>query len=375
MNNELVSRWFYEPGLLKLAYLVPVLSVLGIFAARRRHRALLRLGRVPALVAMVDRRRHWQGLRSTCLVTGLVVLAFGMAGPQWGSEQVAKVAAGRDVVIVLDLSRSMLADDVLPNRLTHAKEAVAELLTDLQRRGGHRVALVAFAGRARLMCPLTNDYDHCKEKLRELDAERLLPELRAGPESPSGTRIGAGIMLAVESHDQRFVGKQVQDIILLSDGDDPANDHEYFNGIQAAQAAGIPVHTIGIGNPDESRPILLGRDVLKFRGEAVKTKLEEAPLKEIAEQTKGTYTAARTGPVPLVELFRGTIEPGLKREAVDEAPPMFIQRYQLFFGGALLLFALEMTIGRGATRRGAGLSPAGSVSDRSDRASDPKEKS
>jgi Ca-activated chloride channel homolog len=368
MSNNAVNHWFSHPDLLALIFIVPVLSVLSIVAARRRRRALLRLGRVPALVAMVDRRRQWQGLRFMCLLTGLSVLAFGIAGPQWGREPVAAVAAGRDLVIVLDLSRSMLADDVLPNRLSHAKEAVAELLTDLQRRGGHRVALVAFAGRARLMCPLTHDYDHCKEKLRELDAERLLPELRAGPDSISGTRIGAGIMLAVESQDQRFVGKQVQDIVLLSDGDDPARDNEYFNGIQAAQAAGIPVHTIGIGNPGETRPILLGRDVLKFRGESVKSKLEEAPLKEIAEQTKGTYTAARTGPVPLVDLFRQTIEPGLKREAVDEAPPMYIQRYEWFFGGALLLFALEMTIGRGTNPR-----RAGNVSDRSNPPSDRRE--
>jgi Ca-activated chloride channel family protein len=287
----------------------------------------------------------------------LSILAVGIAGPQWGREPAPAVAHGRDLVIVVDLSRSMLADDVLPNRLAHAKEAVEALVTDLQHRGGHRLALVAFAGRARIMCPLTHDYDHFLEKLRELDAEYLIPELRAGPETASGTRIGAGIALAVEAHDERYLGKQVQDIILLSDGDDPAaeQDHEYFNGIQAAQNAGMPVHTVGIGNPAEGRPIPVGRAFLMHRGKVVETKLVERPLTEIAEQTKGRYIAARTGPVPLVELFRGQIEPGLKREAVDEAPPMYIQRYHWFFGAALVLLALEMTIGArsGKKTRGA----------------------
>jgi Ca-activated chloride channel family protein len=351
MNSSAVNHWFAQPDYLSLAFLVPVLSVLSILAARRRRKALLRMGRVPALVAMVDRRRHWQGTRFFCLVMGLSILAVGIAGPQWGREPVAAVARGRDLAVVLDLSRSMLADDVLPSRMAHARQAAVELIANLQQRGGHRIALVAFAGRARIICPLTHDYDHFREKLEELDAENLLPELRAGPESASGTRIGAALALAVEAHDASFLGKQVQDIILLSDGDDPARDNEYFIGIQAAQTAGIPVHTIGIGNPDEARPIILGREVLKHRGETVKTRLEEAPLREIAEQTKGTYIAARTGPVPLVELFRGKIEPGLKREAVDEAPPTYIQRYEWFFAAALLLFILEMTLGPRVVRK------------------------
>ena len=90
---------------------------------------------------------------------------------------------------------------------------------------------------------------------------------------------------------------------------------------------------------------LVTRFIDQISGTTVLTKLEEAPLTEIAQQTKGTYTAARTGPVSLVELFRGKIETGLKREAVDEAPPMYIQRYEWFFAAALLLFMLEMTLG------------------------------
>jgi Ca-activated chloride channel family protein len=341
-----LSHWFAQPDALALLFLLPLLTAATIVAARRRRKALLRLGRLPALAALTERRRQWPSLRLFCLSTTLSILAIGIAGPQWGREPVVAIAQGRDLVVVMDLSRSMLAEDVYPNRIEHAQGAVEELVENLKQRGGHRVALVAFAGRARLICPLTNDYDHFREKLLELDADRLPPELRAGPDAVSGTRIGAGIEQAVEAHDPRFRGTQVQDILLLSDGDDPATDNEWADGIKAAQAAGIPVYTVGIGDPSEGRPIPAAdkRD-LSYKGKIVQTRLVEAPLKAIAEQTKGTYTAAKTGPVPLVELFRTKIEQPQKRVAVDEAPPQYRQRYAWFFAAALLLLMLEMTCG------------------------------
>jgi Ca-activated chloride channel family protein len=351
MNSSNANQWFAQPDVLSLLFLLPIMTVLSIVANRRRRRALVRLGRLPALAALTERRRQWSGLRLFCLSMALSILAVGIAGPQWGREPVVAVAHGRDLVVVMDLSRSMLADDVLPNRLERAQKAVEELIVYLKRHGGHRLALVAYAGRARIVCPLTHDYDHFLEKLLELDAEHLPPELRPGPEAVSGTRIGAGLELAVEAHDERFRGQQVQDILLLSDGDDPANDNEWFNGIRAALSAGIAIYTVGIGDPDEGRPIPVAeRGFLTHDGKVVKTKLTERPLKEIAEQTRGTYTAARTGAVSLVELFRNQIEPGRKRESVDEAPPVYRQRYAWFFGAALLLLILEMTCGARARR-------------------------
>lgn len=349
MNTAALERWFAHPDALGLLFLLPVLTVLTIWAARRRRWALARVGRLGALASLTQRRQGWAGLRSFIISMALTMLVIGIAGPQWGREPSVAVAHGRDLVIVLDVSRSMLADDVLPNRFTQARDAVAKLLTSFQQRGGHRVALVAFAGRARIVCPLTHDYDHFLEKLAELDAEHLAPEFRAGPEAASGTRIGAGLELAVAAHDERYRDARVQDIILLSDGDDPATDHEWFTGIQAAQTANIPVHTIGIGDSLSERFVPVEGGEMKFQGKPVRTKLMEAPLKEIAEQTKGAYTQAGTGRVPLVELFRETIEPGRKREAADEALPQYRQRYGWFFGAALVLLLLEMTTFRSAT--------------------------
>jgi Ca-activated chloride channel family protein len=339
---------FSRPDLVWLVFLLPVLSVLSMLAVRRQRRALARFGRLPALLAVTAWRRQWRGLRFFCVSMALSILALGIAGPQWGREPVVQVAHGRDLVIVLDLSRSMLADDVLPSRLDHAKRAIRELVTSLHERGGHRISLVAFAGRGRIVCPLTHDYDHFLDRLQELDADKLPVELRPGPESVSGTRMGLGLELAVEAHDARFQGKEVQDIVLLGDGDDPAGDNEWFNGLLAAQKAEIPVHTIGIGDPDKGRPIPAPEPggYLQHKGQNVLTRLIEPPLQTMAEQTRGIYTPARTGPITLVELFRTKIEPGRKREAVDEALPVYRQRYPWFFGAALLLLTLEMISGK-----------------------------
>jgi Ca-activated chloride channel family protein len=347
MNPNVLEHWFYLPRGLHLLFLLPILTVLSVFAGRQRRRALLRLGRLPALLALADRRRQWRGLRSLLLVMGMSTLAVGVAGPQWGREPVTATAPGRDLVVVLDLSRSMLVEDVLPCRLEKAQAALKELIENLKQRGGHRVALVAFAGRAKIVCPLTHDYDHFLERVGELGAAHLPPDLRpSGAEAVSGTRIGAGLLLAVEAHDVRFRGTGIQDILLLSDGDDPATDMEWAEGADAAREAGMPVYTVGIGDPNEGHPVPGGvQGFLTHQGKTVRSKLHEAPLEEIARRTKGTYTAARTGPIRLTELFRGTIEAGPKREAVDEAPPVYRQRYVWFFAAALLLLTLEMTIG------------------------------
>jgi Ca-activated chloride channel family protein len=307
---------------------------------------------------MMQRRRQWRGLRFFVLSMSLSFLVIAIAGPQWGREPLQPgdpgrdLAHGRDLVVVLDLSRSMLAEDVLPSRLKHAQKAIEELLANLRERGGHRIALVGFAGRSRVVCPLTNDYDHFVEKLLELDPAHLPPELRAGVDAASGTRIGAALELAVEAHDSRFRGSGVQDILLLSDGDDPGGDNEWFAGILAAQSAGIPVFTVGIGDPVEGRPVPAGeRGFFQHKGKVVTTRLVERPLQEIAQQTKGTYTAARTGVVPLVDLFRNTIEQSAKREAVDAPLPLYRQRYPWFFAAAFLLLALEMTTFRSTQGR------------------------
>jgi Ca-activated chloride channel family protein len=339
---SILQQVFAYPLCLLLLAMLPLMGVMAFLAARRRRRTLARFSAPSLLKGLALNGGRIQLLRRLCLAGGLVLLITAIAGPQWGRDWEQSTAPGRDLVVVLDLSRSMLAEDVLPNRVERARQALRQLSYAIQERGGHRLALVAFAARARLVCPLTHDYDHFRAALAELDAANLPPDLRPkGPDAVSGTRIGAGLRTAVDAHDPRFRG--YQDILLISDGDDPAQDEEWREGVEAAFRAGIPVHTVGVGNPNVASPIpLAGGGPLRHQGEVVLTKLEEQPLRAIAEGTHGTYTPARTDRLPLAELFRTCIEPRPTHDNPDDALPLYRQRYPWFLGAALLFLALEM---------------------------------
>ncbi len=367
MGQNALRHWFAHPPLLWLTFVLPALTVLAFFAQRRQRRVLAQFGRLPALAALTERRRPRTFLRSLCWTLGMSALAVGMAGPRWGREDKPSTAPGRDLVVLLDLSRSMLAEDVTPanlkeppSRQQQAKDALIRLVRGtLQKRGGNRIALVAFAARAAVVCPLTHDYDHFCEKLAELDAAQLPNDLRPAETSKSGTRIGAGLRLAVETHDPRFRGSQ--DILMISDGDDPlAGDGEWRAGLGAVREAGIPVYTVGIGNPTDGGKIPT-RDgqTLTHGGKEVVTRLQPRLLQEIARRTRGTYTQAGVSPPNLGNLFQGAIERGPKREVLDDALPSYQQRYPWFFGAALFFLAAEMMLGRDSKKKRAAVKSQG----------------
>jgi Ca-activated chloride channel family protein len=338
-----MSHWFSNPSSFTLLAVLPVLALLGYWARRRRRNALLQLGSAPALGAALAQRDRLGSVRAVCLSLGIVLLVVGAAGPQWGREWV-EAATGRDVVVVLDMSRSMSAEQ--PSRFERAKQAVEDLTWDVQRRGGHRLGLVVFAGGAKTACPLTHDYDHFREVLEQLNVTELPEELRA-ESGGSGTRIGAGIKEAVQrAHDDRYRG--FQDIILVSDGDDPAHDEEWRRGISAARERGIPVHTVGVGDPEHSNSIPTDDGPLRHDDKIVRTKLEEKPLEDIARLTNGKYVAAHTKALPLGELFRSRIADRAGHDDPDEAEGLQIYRprYAWFLGPSLLLLATEMILGR-----------------------------
>jgi Ca-activated chloride channel family protein len=338
-----MHHWFSHPLSLWLLVALPVLAALGYFARRRRRAALAKLGRMPAADTVLSLRHRVAGVRAVCLSLGIALLVTGLAGPQWGREWV-QTATGRDVVVVLDMSGSMLAEQ--PSRFERAKAALVDLSWEVQQRGGHRLGLVVFAGGAKIACPLTHDYDHFRAALDQLDADELPEELR--PQSGgSGTRIGLGLMEAVQhAHDDRFRG--FQDVLLVSDGDDPARDEEWRTGVSAAREHGIPVHAIGVGDPDNASTIPTENGPLRHGDKVVRTKLEQRPLEEIARLTGGIYVPARTQALPLGELFRTRIERRLGHGDEDglDALQVYRPRYAWFLGPALALLALEMLLGR-----------------------------
>jgi Ca-activated chloride channel homolog len=334
------SHWLAHPAFLWLLSLLPLLGVWTALARWRARRLLTRVGNPLVLHSLLKPQGVAGRLARLCLSLGLPLLLFGAAGPQWGRDWNQPVAPGRDVVAVLDLSRSMLAEP--ESRLQRAQAALLQLADTVQQRGGHRLGLVVFAGSARVACPLTHDYDHFREALRELYLPNPAPDL--GP----GTRIGAGLHAAIALHDPRYRGHQ--DVLLLSDGDDPAGDEDWREAAAEAREQKISVHVVGIGDPDLKSPIPVhGKTadavLLDDNGAVVYTSLKEAPLEEIARLTHGTYTPAHTGVPPLADLFRERIATQAPREDSDDALPQYEQHYSWFLGPALLFLLGEMALG------------------------------
>jgi Ca-activated chloride channel family protein len=337
----MLHHWFANTWAFPLLSLPPLVGLLGLFTLARRQRALARLGSRPALELLVAERVWVRVLAGLLASLGLTLLIVGIAGPQWGRDWSQAAAPGRDLVVVLDLSRSMFAEQ--PSRLHRAQEGLVKLTETLKERGGHRVALVVFAARPRVLCPLTHDYDHFREVVEDLAPDRLPPDIEPGDDDPSGTRIGAGLRAAVELHESRFAG--YQDIILLSDGDDPARDGEWRLPAAESRARGIPIHTVGIGDPDEDSTIPTPDGPLQDHdGATVKTRLREAPLREIAEITDGVYIPAHTRALPLGRLFRERIESRPVREDAEDSLPQYRQHYPWFLGGALAMLALSIVV-------------------------------
>ena len=338
----MLHHWFAQPwAVYLLPLLLPALAVLLLWDRWRRRRALARLGQPGTLQALVEppgRRRFWRGV---FLTLGLLTLIVGTAGPQWGRDWGQSAAPGRDLVVVLDCSRSMFAET--PSRLERAKTALLDLCDALKRRGGHRVALVVFAGSARLACPLTHDYDHFRESVEAVDAEAPDPEIEPGPQAVSGTRIGAALHTALLAHDERFPG--AGDILLLSDGDDPARDGEWREGRDEAREQGVPVYAVGLGDPDTTSLIRIGGEVQKDKGREVRTRLEEAPLRDIAEATHGAYIPAQTRTLPLGRIYLDAVAGQAERPESDDALPVYHQHYPWFLGAAFAFLALAVVIG------------------------------
>jgi Ca-activated chloride channel family protein len=343
-----MTTWFAHPEALWLLAVLPVLGLFALWAWRRRRRGLALLGGGLVLHRLTSARRGPRALRGICLGLGLLALVVGVAGPQWGREE-AEAARGRDLVVVLDLSRSMLAEQ--PSRQERALKALRDLCDAVQRRGGHRLGLVVFAAHAKVVCPLTHDYDHFRDALAQQDAAEPPPPLRPRPgDVPTGTRIGQALRLAAAVRDPNFPG--AQDVLLVSDGDDPAGDDEWAEGAAEAQKAHIPVHTVGVGDPDRLYPIPVPGGSLRYDGKEVLTQLRERPLEEIARRTGGVYIPAHTRPLPLGRWLREVIEPRkVERPEEEDALPVYRPQFAWFLGPALGLLAFTLLLGDGRSER------------------------
>ena len=339
--RNMLEKIFTTPALLWMLLAVPAVLALMLFAHFRRKQLAARLAnplflRKQTLVR--PRLRRWKA-RAFCWL-GLIAVAC--AGPQWGLDPTGQIRKKRDVMVVLDLSRSMNAEQ--PSREL-AIRSLRQFADAFAEHGGNRLGLVAFAARARLFFPFTHDCDHLRHMLTQMEADDF-PSLHV-KDPVSGTRIGAGLKLAVESCDPERTNGPV--IVLLSDGDDPVDDDEWLEGVNAAADRKIPVHVVGIGNPDQAETIPLGRDFLRFEGEPVRTKLNEDRLRKIAKLTGGEYLPAHRGDFALGTYVLQLLDADDWRRARVPCAglPVYHLRYAWLLLPAAVLIMLTMLMNEG----------------------------
>ncbi len=325
-------------ALLWLLALVPAALAFFVWALRRRRAALQRFAEarlLPALAPDLDERR--QRWRVALWVAALTLLVIALAGPKWGFHWEEVRREGVDIIVALDTSRSMLAEDVKPNRLERAKLAIQDLVKQLN---GDRIGLVAFAGSAFVQCPLTLDYDAFAESLHAVNVG-IIPK--------GGTALAEAISASVAA----FEGHQGKHeaLILITDGE----DHEGQIDAAAKQASeqGIKVYCVGIGTPDgDLIPITVDGQqtfVKDRKGQVVKSRLDDEALKKIATDTDGAYVHAEGPSLGLDVVYNDYIAKMERRELKSTMERRFEERFQIPLLIAALLFAIEPLVGE--TRR------------------------
>jgi Ca-activated chloride channel family protein len=229
----------------------------------------------------------------------------------------------------------MLAEDVAPNRLEYAKRMVRELVEAVRAEGGHRLALVTFAGRATLQSPLTLDYGLFLERLAQADPARV---------SVKGTLIGDALRQTLQSFGRLEPG--YTDLLLITDGDDHGSLPTHAAQLLADR--GIALYAVGVGNPNGA-PVPLddgnGRQThLMYDGFEVLTRMRTDLLADMALRAQGVYLAADEGQNALARLYATRID-GLPRRQLDAASRLVAaQRFQWFIAAALVMLALEMVL-------------------------------
>lgn len=322
-----------------LFILLPLLA-LYYYAARRRGTMLARFGDPALLAGLVDSPgRYRRGVKFTLLALALLFLVLGLANPQIGTKMEEVKREGVDAVIALDVSNSMKAEDIRPNRLDHAKQNISRMLGDLQN---DRVGLIVFAGQSYLQLPLTTDYGSVRLVLNTIDTDAV---------PVPGTAIGSAIRLAMES----FIAgeKKHKVIILITDGENHEDDA--LGEAKKAREEGVVIHTIGMGSAEGSPiPVYENGAVAGFRkdadGSVVLSRLNEGMLREIAEAGGGVYVRATNRQNEFDDIFR-EISSMEKKEFGARVFTDYEDRFQFLLGAALLLLLLEWFVSERAAAR------------------------
>jgi Ca-activated chloride channel homolog len=313
-----------------------ILPLLVLLYARGERRSAIKLREfvsprlLPQLAGNVDRVRR--AIRFAFVLFALALAIIALAKPRWGYTYEDVKRRGLDLLFAVDTSRSMLSNDVAPNRLERVKLAAQDLITELQ---GDRAGLIAFAGRAFLQAPLTVDYDAAVESINDLDT-KTIPE--------GGTNISEAIALATQTFGKSAMGNRA--LIIFTDGEELSGDA--VTEAKKAADAGVKIFTVGVGTAQGSLIPLEGQGEAGFvkdaKGQVVKSKLDENRLREIAQATGGIYLHLESGPQTMHQLYADGLSK-LKTAEIDaRLSSRPIERYEWPLAGAIVALIASVFI-------------------------------
>ncbi|MBQ4012888.1 MAG: VWA domain-containing protein [Bacteroidales bacterium] len=320
---------------LLLLLIVPLLFVAYALYLRARRKRLARFGS-PELVSqlMPDASTGKGWLKISLLAAAWFFFVIGLARPQLGARLKEHQSQGVEVMVALDVSNSMLAEDYSPNRLERSKLAISRLVDKLQ---GDRIGLVVFAGEAFVQLPITADYVSAKVFLKSIDTESVPIQ---------GTALSEALMASARSFSTQ--SERSRAIILISDGED--HEGEAIEAARAIAEQGIRIYCIGVGSP-QGKPIPKNGSLLKdASGEIVVTRLNEEILQEIAGAGNGKYVragAAEFGLNPIIDDIR-TLDKEQFNSVVFED---FDEQFMYFFAIAIFFLILELLVSDTKARR------------------------
>jgi Ca-activated chloride channel homolog len=323
-----------NPEWLYLYFLIPCLALFYVWADRRKQTALQRFGNLTLLRKLASSQGP-SGLKMPVrkpifLLLALSFLILALARPQWGAKMQTIKRKGLDILIALDTSKSMLAEDIKPNRIERAKHEISGLIDKLE---GDRVGLICFAGTSFIQCPLTLDYAAAKIFLKDIDTQ-IIPK--------GGTAIGEAIQQARKAFVQGE--RKYKVLILLTDGED--NGSQPLDAAKEAAQEGIRIYAVGLGS-EVGEPIPLKDKSgahLGYQqdqeGNVIMTKLDQAALEKIALQTEGKYYHALNTEMELDKVYQdiATME---KKDLQSEKYIQYEDRFYYFLFPALFLLLLE----------------------------------
>ena len=324
-----------QPLYLLLILLIPLMFIAYWLMRRWRKRRIARFGDpdlVSSLAPLVPRRKGW--LKLTLLSLALLFFAIGMARPQLGAILKEKQVKGAEIMVVLDVSNSMLAEDYSPNRLERAKLAISKLVDELQ---GDRIGLIIFAGESFVQLPVTSDYVSAKIFLNSITTESVPVQ---------GTAMGDAIRTAIKSFTSESENSRA--IILITDGENHEDDP--VSAAKDAVDMGARVFCIGVGSP-EGKPIPMDGGLLKDNdGNIVVTRLDEKTLRDVASAGRGLYVRAGNtefGLNPVIDEIRSLDAKDFQSVVFEE----YDEQYMYFFAIALIFMLIEFMISDTRNRR------------------------